>query len=104
MRVVIFHLCSKELHSLICNYYSPSIHTGVAAFDYTPAPIETFPNPTVPQTWPFASHSEPTVSSAIPTFLATSLIFFLQSSAVLWKDMKELLRNVITVETGPRIA
>jgi hypothetical protein len=35
-------ICSKELLSLICNYYSQSIHTGVAAFDYTPAPIEPF--------------------------------------------------------------
>jgi hypothetical protein len=60
---------AKKLRSLICNYCSQSIHTGVAAFDYTPAPIETFPNPTIPQTWPFVSHSELMVSSAIPRFL-----------------------------------
>jgi len=68
VRVVLFYLCSKETPFTYCNYYSQSIHTGVAAFDYTLAPIETFPNPTIPQTWPFASRSELTVSSAIPRF------------------------------------
>ena len=76
VRVVIFHLRSKELRSVVCNYYSQSIHTGVAAFGYTLAPIETFSNPTIPQTWPFVSRSELTVSSAIPRFLCDIVNLF----------------------------
>jgi hypothetical protein len=50
--------------------------SGVAAFAYTLAPIETFPNPTIPQTWPFVSHSELTVGSAIPRFLCDIVNLF----------------------------
>lgn len=42
VRVARFHLCSKELRSLTCNYYSQSIHIGVATFEYTPAPYRDF--------------------------------------------------------------
>jgi hypothetical protein len=69
---------AENYRSFTCNYHSQSIHTGVAAFEYTPAPYRDFSESYKSHRHGLLYHIRNSwLAPQFPRFYATSLILFL---------------------------